>query len=219
MSRRWILLGMQGALILTSLFTVGCNGLSHRKFWGGKDGERKPGLSRSVRPSSEEETKEEVEETEHTGWKAPITDAAFALDAELNEHPMALASATEPVADSAAASQASAIPESAQVFGTVLPIRGNDFEREVLESDAPVLVDFYAPWCGPCKKMAPVLDQFAVETPHVKVVKVDIEEAPRIAKKYDVKSVPTLLVFKKGEVTAEHNRLATRKKMDEMIAQ
>jgi thioredoxin 1 len=216
MSRRWILLGMQGTLILTSLFTVGCNGLSHRKFWGGKDGERKPGLSQTVRPTKEVEKEEE---TEHTGWKAPITDAAFALDAELNEHPTALASAIEPAADSTAVSQASAIPASAQVFGTVLPISGNDFEREVLESDAPVLVDFYASWCGPCKKMAPVLDQFAAETPNVKVVKVDIEEAPRIAKKYDVKSVPTLLVFKSGEVTAEHNRLATRKKMDEMIAQ
>lgn len=218
MLRRWVSLGLQGTILLTSLLTVGCNGLSHRKFWGGKDGERKPGLSQTVRPTKDEE-ETETEEAAHTGWKAPITDAAFALDAELNEHPTALASATEPIEDSAAASPASSIPASTEALGTVRAISGNDFEREVLNSDAPVLVDFYAPWCGPCKKMAPVLDKFAAETPNVKVVKVDIDEAPRIAKKYRIDSVPTLLVFKNGEVTAEHNRVATRKKMEELITQ
>lgn len=211
MLRRWVSLGWQGTLILMCVLTVGCNGLSQYKFWGGRNTERKPALSQTVRPSQAEK--------EHTGWKAPITDAAFALDADLNEHPTALASATEPIGDAGAASQASSIPASAQSPGIVRAISGDEFEREVLKSDAPVLVDFYAPWCGPCKKMAPVLDQFAAETPNVKVVKVDIDEAPRIAKKYRIDSVPTLLVFKNGEVTAEHNRVATRKKMDELIAQ
>lgn len=211
MLRPWVSLGLQGTIILTSLLLVGCNGLSHRKLWGGKDDERKPALSQTVRPNKSD--------AEHTDWKAPISEAAFALDAELDEHPTALASATEPVADPGAASQASSIPASVEVPRTVLAISGNEFEREVLKSDTPVLVDFYAPWCGPCKKMAPVLDQFAAESPHVKVVKVDIDEAPRIAKKYRIDSVPTLLVFKNGEVTAEHNRVATRKKMEELITQ
>lgn len=73
-----------------------------------------------------------------------------------------------------------------------------NFGAEVLQSDRPVLVDFWAPWCGPCKAVAPVLDAIAKEG-H-KVAKVDITEEPELAEHYKVNSLPTFLVFKRGEV-------------------
>lgn len=77
----------------------------------------------------------------------------------------------------------------------------NNFEEEVLQSPVPVIVDFFATWCGPCKMMGPVVDQLAEELGDtVKVGKLDIDEAPSIAQKYNVMSVPSFLYFKNGEV-------------------
>jgi thioredoxin 1 len=78
-----------------------------------------------------------------------------------------------------------------------------NFETEVLKSETPVLVDFTATWCGPCKQIAPLIDQLADEyVGKVKVVKLDIDEAPNTAVKFGVRGVPTIIVFKGGEAVA-----------------
>jgi thioredoxin 1 len=76
------------------------------------------------------------------------------------------------------------------------------FEQEVLASEQPVLVDFWAEWCGPCHAIAPVLDQIAAERSELKIVKLNIDEQPAVAQRYGVMSIPTLILFKNGEPAA-----------------
>ena len=85
--------------------------------------------------------------------------------------------------------------------GQVKEFTDANFDSEVLQSGEPVLVDFWAPWCGPCRQIAPMIDELANENPGVKIGKVNIDDNPSAAQKYGVNSIPTLLVFKGGEVT------------------
>jgi len=86
-----------------------------------------------------------------------------------------------------------------------------NFDTEVLQADAPVLVDFSAVWCGPCKQIAPLIDQLADEyVDKVKVTHLDIDESPGIASKYGIRGVPTLMVFKGGELVAFTVSISTR---------
>ena len=83
---------------------------------------------------------------------------------------------------------------------SVLHITKATFEEEVLNSDKPVLLDFWAPWCGPCRMIGPVLDEIAEEREDIKVCKVNVDEEPELANQYRVVSIPTLIVIKDGKI-------------------
>jgi len=84
---------------------------------------------------------------------------------------------------------------------SALHITKETFEKEVLQSEKPVLLDFFAAWCGPCKMIAPILDEIAEEREDIKVCKVNVDEEPELAAKYQVVSIPTLFVIKDGQIT------------------
>jgi thioredoxin 1 len=82
--------------------------------------------------------------------------------------------------------------------GTLAEVTDNNFQAEVLESESPVLVDFWAPWCGPCRVVAPVLEEIAAERPELRVVKLNVDENQQTAATFQVLSIPTMILFKAG---------------------
>jgi len=93
----------------------------------------------------------------------------------------------------------------------------DNFEEEVLKSEVPVLVDFWATWCGPCQALSPIVEEVAGEVEGVKVGKVDVDDQDKLARKYKIFSIPTLLVFRNGEVAERSVGVVPKEKILEML--
>ena len=92
-----------------------------------------------------------------------------------------------------------------------------EFEKEVISSEEVVIVDFWAVWCGPCKMFKPIFEKTSAEYDDVTFVKVDVDEAGEVAQKYNIRSIPTILMFKGGEVIAENHGMMSPAKLKEFI--
>lgn len=86
---------------------------------------------------------------------------------------------------------------------SVLHVTSENFQEEVLNSDKPVLLDFWATWCGPCKMVGPILDEIAEERTDIKVCKINVDEQPELASAYKIMSIPTLMVVKDGQIVSQ----------------
>lgn len=101
---------------------------------------------------------------------------------------------------------------------STVKIDASNFERDVLQSAEPVVVDFWAEWCGPCKMIAPSLDEISTEMAgKVKIAKINIDENPELATQFGVRSIPTLLMFKGGEVTSNMVGAAPKSRLADWI--
>lgn len=102
--------------------------------------------------------------------------------------------------------------------GNVLNVGDADFEAQVLQAEGPVLVDFWAPWCGPCKMIAPIVDEIAqTYAGRVKVVKVNVDESRQTAARYGVRGIPMLLVFNGGQVQATQVGAVGKAQLGQMV--
>lgn len=100
---------------------------------------------------------------------------------------------------------------------SALTITKDNFDQEVIKSDKPVLLDFWAAWCGPCRMVGPVVDKIAEEHPEYKVGKVDVDAQPELAGQFSVMSIPTLLVFKEGKMVNKTVGVASKEALLKMF--
>ena len=100
----------------------------------------------------------------------------------------------------------------------IIKLNSENFSEKVLNNSGVVLVDFYADWCGPCKMIAPIIDEVAAENPDLTVGKVNVDEAPELAQRFGISSIPTLLSFKNGSLAAQNIGYCTKETILGMIS-
>jgi len=100
---------------------------------------------------------------------------------------------------------------------SIVNITKNNFDSEVLKSDGVVILDFWATWCGPCRALGPILESFATKNSNVKVGKVNVDEESELAGKFEIMSIPTLIIFKNGELINKSVGLVSESKIAELI--
>ena len=101
----------------------------------------------------------------------------------------------------------------------IINLTSENFEEEAVKAEGKVLIDFWATWCGPCKMLGPVLEEVATEQDAVKICKIDVDKQMSLALKYNVASIPTMLLFKNGQVSATNIGYIGKKQIMEFIAQ
>ena len=100
---------------------------------------------------------------------------------------------------------------------SVITISKENFHKEVLESDKPVLVDFWADWCGPCRMLGPTVEELAEENPHIKVCKVNVDDEQELASQFAVMTIPSLFVFKNGKQVSRAVGVKTKTELLELV--
>lgn len=98
-----------------------------------------------------------------------------------------------------------------------MEVNQNEFQKEVLEAAQTVLVDFWAPWCGPCRMQTPILEEFSKENPDIKVVKVNVDDNAEISERYNIMSIPSLMVFKNGQMVNKAIGLQSKANLAELV--
>ena len=100
---------------------------------------------------------------------------------------------------------------------TAININKNNFQSEVMNSDKPVLLDFWAPWCAPCRMVAPIIEEIAGERPDIKVGKINVDEQPELASEFSIMSIPTLVVMKNGKIVQQVSGARPKNAILEML--
>ena len=100
---------------------------------------------------------------------------------------------------------------------TAININKNNFQNEVMNSDKPVLLDFWAPWCAPCRMVVPIIEEIAGERPDIKVGKINVDEQPELASEFSIMSIPTLVVMKNGKIVQQVSSARPKNAILEML--
>jgi thioredoxin 1 len=150
-------------------------------------------------------------------WAGPAVLTLLGVGGVYAYGQFAAGSPATPAGRRAAVHQTKGEAMSTQVQNAIVYASEQTFREQVINSEVPVLVDFYADWCGPCRALSPVLEELAQETPDAKIVKVNVDESPQLAGQYGISSIPALLVFNDGKITGQQVGLASKQQLKSLL--